>query len=420
MTIDDEKCRAILRAEKQSGRKVTITFNYRFAPPATAIRKIIADGAIGEVVTVDMHWPLDLIHGADYFRRWHRRRANTGGLQVHKSTHHFDLVNWIIQDEPVSVAAQGSLAFYGRNGPFRSRALPRLPASRAVPVLLGHHGAPGVLMKFYVAAEKETGYFRDGCVFDEEIDIEDNYSLLVNYRRGARLAYSLQAWSPWEGYRLEVQGKKGRLEYLEVHGPSGEWVEPRERRITVLLNDGSRTYMRAAESRRRARRRRRAAAQDDFRGGPCRPARAPGRVAGRGAQHPRRRGGHALDAEQRRVGEDRGFAEGEVSDVLSSSSSTSSSSNGRSYPPRTSTTTRTRTIAHAVQNSRYPMISFRPSTIWSSTSGETLVIRAPRRSVERVLIWLILTQDCFGKRLSASSRVRGKPARGAGSSAPRL
>jgi predicted dehydrogenase len=78
MTIDDEKCRAILRAEKQTGRAVTITFNYRFMPPATVIRKLIADGVIGEVVTVDMHWPLDLSHGADYFRRWHRRRANNG------------------------------------------------------------------------------------------------------------------------------------------------------------------------------------------------------------------------------------------------------------------------------------------------------------------------------------------------------
>jgi predicted dehydrogenase len=242
MTFDDAKCRAILRAEKRSGHKVTITFNYRYAPPATAIRKIIADGAIGEVVTVDMHWPLDMIHGADYFRRWHRRRANTGGLQVHKSTHHFDLVNWIIQDEPVSVAAQGSLAFYGKNGPFRSRRCRGCP-HRGRCQFYWDVTADPEYVKFYVAAEKETGYFRDGCVFDEEIDIEDNYSLLVNYRRGARLAYSLQAWTPWEGYRLEVQGKKGRLEYLEVHGPSHEWVEPRERKITVLLNDGSRTYM---------------------------------------------------------------------------------------------------------------------------------------------------------------------------------
>jgi predicted dehydrogenase len=242
MTIDDEKCRAILRTEKQTGRKVIVTFNYRSAPPATLIRKIIADGVIGDVVTVNMHWPLDLIHGADYFRRWHRRRANTGGLQVHKSTHHFDLVNWWIQDEPVSVAAQGSLAFYGKKGPFRHKHCRGCPYHDKCQfywdITTSEYG-----LKFYVAAEEETGYVRDGCVFDNEIDIEDNYSLMVNYKSGARLAYSLQAWSPWEGFRLEIQGKKGRLEYLEAHGPSAEWVEPRDGKIAVFLNDGSRRYM---------------------------------------------------------------------------------------------------------------------------------------------------------------------------------
>lgn len=29
-------------------------------------------------------------------RRWHREKQNSGGLLVHKATHHFDLVNWWI------------------------------------------------------------------------------------------------------------------------------------------------------------------------------------------------------------------------------------------------------------------------------------------------------------------------------------
>ena len=64
MTIDAEKIRAILKAEKKSGRKVTVTFNYRFTPPMTLLRQIVAAGTIGDIVTVDMHWPLDLRHGA--------------------------------------------------------------------------------------------------------------------------------------------------------------------------------------------------------------------------------------------------------------------------------------------------------------------------------------------------------------------
>ena len=43
--------------------------------------------------SVDFNWYLDVHHGADYFRRWHRLRKNSGSLLVHKASHHFDLVD---------------------------------------------------------------------------------------------------------------------------------------------------------------------------------------------------------------------------------------------------------------------------------------------------------------------------------------
>ena len=54
-----------------------------------------------------------LRHGAEYFRRWHRKKENSGGLLVHKATHHFDLVNWWIEQEPVDVMAYGTRRLYG-------------------------------------------------------------------------------------------------------------------------------------------------------------------------------------------------------------------------------------------------------------------------------------------------------------------
>lgn len=59
-------------------------------------------------------WLLNTEHGADYFRRWHRDKRNSGGLLVHKSTHHFDLVNFWLNSEPETVYAQGDLRFYGK------------------------------------------------------------------------------------------------------------------------------------------------------------------------------------------------------------------------------------------------------------------------------------------------------------------
>ena len=57
-----------------------------------------------------------------------------------------------------------------------------------------------------------VGDLRDRDVFDEGITIEDNLALVVDYRNGATLSYSLNAHAPWEGYRVAVNGTLGRVE----------------------------------------------------------------------------------------------------------------------------------------------------------------------------------------------------------------
>lgn len=52
-------------------------------------------------------------------------------------------------------------------------------------------------------------------MFGPGITIEDNLSVIVDYRKGATLTYPLNAHSPWEGYRVSVNGTRGRAE-LEV------------------------------------------------------------------------------------------------------------------------------------------------------------------------------------------------------------
>ena len=114
MTTDPEKCQAILDAVARTGRDLRVTFNYRYAPHNSALRELIAEGAIGKVTSVHFEWLLDTRHGADYFRRWHRDKRNSGGLMVHKSTHHFDLVNFWLGSQPDTVFGMGDLKFYGR------------------------------------------------------------------------------------------------------------------------------------------------------------------------------------------------------------------------------------------------------------------------------------------------------------------
>ncbi|MDQ0253179.1 putative dehydrogenase [Evansella vedderi] len=107
MTVDTEKCQEIIDVVNRTGKEVRVTFNYRYAPHNTKVRELIREGVIGEVFSVNFEWALDTQHGADYFRRWHRDKRNSGGLLVHKSTHHFDLVNFWLGTEPEKVYANG-------------------------------------------------------------------------------------------------------------------------------------------------------------------------------------------------------------------------------------------------------------------------------------------------------------------------
>lgn len=217
MTTDAGKCQEIVDAVQRTGRKVRVSFNYRYAPHHTKIRELIQDGVIGDVTSVHFEWLLNTQHGADYFRRWHRDKRNSGGLLVHKSTHHFDLVNFWIGSQPETVFAMGDLLFYGRENA-EQRGLTKF-YDRAT----GHPNAEGDpfalrlddnehLKAMYLDAESEDGYRRDQSVFGDGISIEDTMSVTVRYRNRALLTYSLNAYLPWEGYRIAFNGTKGRIE----------------------------------------------------------------------------------------------------------------------------------------------------------------------------------------------------------------
>lgn len=223
MTVDEVKCHRIIDAIHSTGRHLTVTFNYRYSPRNTKIKELLASGICGEITTVHFEWLLDTSHGADYFRRWHRNKNNNGGLLVHKSTHHFDLMNWWLDSAPKTVFAMGDLKFYGRENAerrgvtqFYSRARGSEIAARDPFALHIDEQKDTVLMGLYYNAEKEDGYYRDQSVFGDGISIEDNMSVMVRYENNTVMTYSLCAHQPWEGYRVAFNGTRGRLEFNVV------------------------------------------------------------------------------------------------------------------------------------------------------------------------------------------------------------
>jgi predicted dehydrogenase len=221
MTTTAEKCQGILDAKKRTGRNLRVTFNYRYSPPRTQVKDVLMSGEIGEVRSVDFHWMLNTHHGADYFRRWHGNKKNSGGLMVHKATHHFDLVNWWLGAVPVSVFATGKREFYTPTMAKRfglesyHERCHTCPEKDQCGFFFSLEDDPG-LKALYLDQEKYDGYFRDQCVWNPRIDIEDTMNVLVTYDNGVTMAYSLNAFNAWEGYTIVFNGTLGRLEHTIV------------------------------------------------------------------------------------------------------------------------------------------------------------------------------------------------------------
>ncbi|MBR2466145.1 MAG: Gfo/Idh/MocA family oxidoreductase [Clostridia bacterium] len=231
MTTTVEKCRAIREAEIRAGKKVRVTFNCRFMPYFAKLKELLAEEIIGKPLSVNYEYMLNPNHGGDYFKRWHRFMEMSGGMMVHKATHHFDIINWLLDDEPTSVCAEGARLYFGNEShPHGERCMtcPHKTACESYgSVCENDH-----LKKMYFDAEKEDGYQRDHCAFRADTDIYDSMSVSVSYKKGTLLTYSLNLFNTDEGFNMHIIGEKGRLEFSNL-------FEGEKHKITVRHRDGS-------------------------------------------------------------------------------------------------------------------------------------------------------------------------------------
>ncbi|CAG9620944.1 Gfo/Idh/MocA family protein [Sutcliffiella rhizosphaerae] len=232
MVTNVEDALKVLEEESKSEGTVYVTFNYRYSPIHRKIKEMIMEGKLGRITSIELNWMLDTYHGASYFKRWNRSRQYSGGLSIHKSSHHFDLVNWWIDQNPVEVFSFGNLHYYGSNGELNPSKVDGRHCetcseqgdchyymrwntrSNQAEVKDDHLSNKDSIQNSY------SDYRPDACIFDSEIDIEDTYVATVKYDKGSLLSYSVNFSSPYEGYKLAINGTKGRLETTEFHEPS--------------------------------------------------------------------------------------------------------------------------------------------------------------------------------------------------------
>jgi predicted dehydrogenase len=217
LCTSEDQCQAILDTQKRTGRKITVGFNARHGRESKRVKQLLLEKAIGDIISVDFHEYLDTSHGADYFRRWHHLKENSGTLLCHKASHHFDLANWWLDSRPVEVSAWGELKFYGRNHSFRGTHCRSCPFRQQCDFQWDLATTP-YYIKLYADCESEDGYLRDACVWRENTNIYDTMSVRVRYENGALMTYTANTYLPYEGQSVSFNGTKGRLDAVGFGG----------------------------------------------------------------------------------------------------------------------------------------------------------------------------------------------------------
>jgi len=191
LAITFEECLEMQRAWRESGLLFNIGFTLRYSPHYREIRRLIAGGAVGELVSMEFNETLDFSHGGYIMGDWRRLRKNAGTHLLEKCCHDIDLANWMVGSRARRVASFGGLSFFK---PENARHIERLgndaegkPAYRTWPGLFGENP------------------------FESDKDIIDNQVAILEYANGVRAVFHTNCNSAIPERRMYILGTEGTL-----------------------------------------------------------------------------------------------------------------------------------------------------------------------------------------------------------------
>lgn len=239
-----ERARDIVRAAKGSGVRSLIGFNMRLGAIYVRLKEIVDSGILGQIVHIEGLEQLASDHSASFMRRYHRRRARSGGLINTKSSHDMDMLQWLIghQHRLRRVSAFGGCnVFKPQKAPARyCHECPQVDSCRY------KDGAGFVFPAFGeqpIHHRDRAIYGGDLCVYTDDKDICDNMSVIFEWDSGIRGNFNLQLFQA-QGTRLtKIWGENGLLEtrdgrIIVRESPTGNLIEMTPKGYEVVHGKG--------------------------------------------------------------------------------------------------------------------------------------------------------------------------------------
>ena len=232
MDVTEEGCRAITEACERNSVMLCVCHVLRYTPTVKTVKKLITEGAIGEVVSIQHQEPIGFYHFAHSFVRgnW-RRQDQTSFSLLTKSCHDVDLIHfWMGDSKCVQVSSFGSLSH------FTKASQPEGAASRCVDCQV-EKTCPYSAIKIYLEPTK-SGYLSSfvrvlcdepdvesvtkalqtgpygRCVYECDNDVASNQVVNMLFDKGQTASFSMVAFTEKLCVRkTQIFGTHGELSF---------------------------------------------------------------------------------------------------------------------------------------------------------------------------------------------------------------
>lgn len=223
----EKECRDILALAKKTGRIVAVCHVLRYAPYFVKMKELIAQGAIGEVISVQHLEPIEHLHMAHSYVRgnWHNSKATTP-IILAKSCHDLDIIKWVINKPAKQISAMGDLKWFRKeNAPAGStaRCTDGCAIERTCPysAIRSYYDKRQRLSVFDLPDDKTqhaevimeklktTNYGR--CVYRMENDQPDHYITNIRFADNITASFSMEAFTSYAGRRTRIMGSMGDM-----------------------------------------------------------------------------------------------------------------------------------------------------------------------------------------------------------------
>lgn len=228
--VNKEEMKKLVDTVNKHGNKVMICHVLRYSEFYRSIKKVISDGEIGDIISIQLCEDVSYHHYATSYVRGKWANSNESGtsMLLAKCCHDLDMMMWLVGDlKPEFVASTGSLMYFNKNNaPADSGERCMVDCKYVDTCNLSarriYLDMPG-RWDFYVwpelhsaAYEEKYEYLKNSspygrCAYKCDNNVVDHQTVLVKFSNGATGSHNLTGGCAFSQRIVRVIGTKGEI-----------------------------------------------------------------------------------------------------------------------------------------------------------------------------------------------------------------